>query len=112
MTFDAYDVVIVPFPFTDRASEKRRPAVVLSDLKSFNRAARHVVMAMITSDVEGKARWPLDVPLRDLKTAGLGHPSLVRFKLFTLDLRLVLHKSGQLAKQDRAAVKRALAALL
>ena len=31
MTFDAGDVIIVPFPFTDRTTTKRRPALVLSN---------------------------------------------------------------------------------
>ena len=31
MTFDAFGVVVVPFPFTDRNTTKRRPALVLSD---------------------------------------------------------------------------------
>lgn len=108
MIFEAYDVVVVPFPFTDRASEKRRPALVLSSHKRFNAPARHAVLAMITSEAEGKAGWPLDVSLRNLKAAGLAHPSLVRMKLFTLDLRLVERKAGRLATADQTAVKHAL----
>ncbi|HUP92152.1 MAG TPA: type II toxin-antitoxin system PemK/MazF family toxin [Solimonas sp.] len=111
MIFDAYDVVVVPFPFTDRSSEKRRPALVLSSLKAFNRPARHAVMAMITSAAEGKSHWPLDVALADLKAAGLSHSSLVRMKLFTLDLRLVIRKAGRLSPADQAAVGRAVKAL-
>ncbi|MBF0195885.1 MAG: hypothetical protein HQL71_15100 [Magnetococcales bacterium] len=30
VTYDVYDVVVVPFPFTDRSTSKRRPALVLS----------------------------------------------------------------------------------
>jgi mRNA interferase MazF len=111
VTFEAYDVVVVPFPFTDRSSDKRRPALVLSDLKRFNAPAGHAVMAMITSEAAGKTYWPLDTPLRDLPVAGLSHPSLVRMKLFTLDLRLVLRKSGRLATVDQTAVARALKTL-
>ena len=36
VTFEAYDVVVVPFPFSDRAASKRRPALVLSDRAAFN----------------------------------------------------------------------------
>ncbi len=28
--FNAYDVIIVPFPYVDRFAEKRRPALVIS----------------------------------------------------------------------------------
>ncbi|MSU23947.1 MAG: type II toxin-antitoxin system PemK/MazF family toxin [Opitutus sp.] len=109
MTFKAFDVVVVPFPFTDSAATKRRPAVVLS-AQGFNDRAAHLVLAMITS-IENRG-WPLDVELRDLAGAGLSHPSLVRMKLFTLDERFVLRKAGVLAAADRAAVRRALAMLL
>jgi mRNA interferase MazF len=31
--FDAFDVVVVPFPYADRLAEKRRPALVISNRK-------------------------------------------------------------------------------
>lgn len=109
MTFRAFDVVVVPFPFTDSAATKRRPALVLS-AQGFNDRAAHLALAMITSH-ENRG-WPLDVTLLDLKAAGLSHPSVVRMKIFTLDERFVLRKAGALAAPDRAAVRRALAILL
>lgn len=109
-SFERFDVVRVPFPFTDRQSEKNRPALVISDGHAFNRPAGHSAMAMITS--AGHARWPLDVSIVDLKTAGLPAPSIVRFKLFTLDHRLVRGKLGHLAEKDQANVQKALRKLL
>ena len=109
MTFKAFDVVVVPFPFTDTAATKRRPALVLS-AQGFNDRAAHLVLAMITS-AENRG-WPLDVALRDLAAAGLSHPSVVRMKLFTLDERFVLRQAGALATPARAAVRRALSMLL
>jgi mRNA interferase MazF len=105
VTFDPFAVVIVPFPFTDRAQRKRRPALVLS-APAFNSAVGNSVMAMITS--AGNAPWKLDVPIGDIKSAGLPAPSLVRMKLFTLDHRFVLRKAGMLGKADQRAVTAAL----
>ena len=105
-----FDIVVVPFPFTDKAAQKRRPALVISDARAFNRPADHSVVAMITSS--GNAPWPLDVPITDLKSAGLPSPSVVRMKLFTLDHRFVLRKAGKLAAGDARAVEAALAALM
>jgi len=102
VAFERFTVVRVPFPFTDRTATKNRPALVLSDTASFNTPAGHSVMAMITS--QGNAPWPLDCPISDLKTAGLPAPSLVRFKLFTLDHRLVRGELGMLAAEDAQAV--------
>ena len=110
VTFEAFDVVVVPFPFTDRAATKRRPALVLSDRSAFNAGIGHVVLAMITS--ASHSDWPLDVALSDLHAAGLTSASVVRMKLFTLDERLILRKAGSLASADRKAVAAALRKLL
>jgi mRNA interferase MazF len=109
-SFERYDVVRVPFPFTDRQTEKNRPALVISDGATFNRPAGHSVMAMITS--AGHAPWPLDIPISDLKAAGLPSPSIVRFKLFTFDHRLVRGKFGRLAEKDQAKTQKVIRRLL
>ncbi|MGB5497195.1 MAG: type II toxin-antitoxin system PemK/MazF family toxin [Sedimenticolaceae bacterium] len=102
MTFEAFDVVVVPFPFTDRSTKKRRPALVLSDAKAFNRLVGQSVLAMITS--ARNSDWPLDVSIGDLDSAGLPSPSVARMKLFTLDDHLVIRKAGTLAANDQRAV--------
>lgn len=110
MAYDAFDVVVVPFPFTDRKASKRRPALVLSKAKTFGDPIGHSLLAMITS--KGGATWPLDVPITDLSEAGLPAPSLVRMKLFTLDHRLILRKAGSLSSADRRHVVKSLKQLL
>lgn len=109
MTYNTFDVVVVPFPFTDRATSKRRPALVLSD-KTFNVATGQAVLAMITSAAHSD--WPLDVPIVDLKKAGLPSASVVRMKLFTLDEQLIQRKAGVLVTSDRKAVSLAIRELV
>lgn len=109
MTFDKFDVVVVPFPFTDRAQLKRRPALVLSNAE-FNSESGHSVMAMITSS--GNAPWPLDVKISSLKAAGLPADSVVRMKFFTLDNQFVAGKAGRLSKSDQSQVAQNLTTLL
>lgn len=106
MTFEAFDVVVVPFPFTDRQASKRRPALVLSRADTFGNRIGHSVLAMITS--QRRSQWPLDIPISDGKSAGLSAPSVIRMKLFTLDHRLILRKAGRLAPGDRRSVQRSL----
>lgn len=108
--FACYAVVRVPFPFTDRNTSKNRPAVILSDALAFNTPAGHSVMAMITS--QDNPPWPLDCVLTDLAAAGLPAPSRVRFKLFTLDHRLVRGSVGHLSPADVALVRAGLTRLL
>ena len=100
MTCEIWQVVVVPFPFTDRATTKRRPALVLS-AKAFNRHG-YSVLAMITS--ASHEPWPGDTPIRDLKNAGLKTPSLVRLKLFTLDNRFIARRIGTLGSPDQTSV--------
>ena len=106
MTYKQFDVVIVPFPFTDRAATKKRPALIISDATAFNKFTQKSVMAMITT--ASHSPWALDVPLKDLKSAGLKAKSIIRMKLFTLDDALVIKKIGKLAIRDRHSVQKSL----
>lgn len=110
MICDAYEVVVVPFPFTDRSTSKRRPAVVLSDEATFNARVGACVLAMITS--QQNAPWPLDTAIEDLGAAGLASASVVRMKLFTLDQELILRKAGRLGVGDERRVRAALRRLM
>jgi mRNA interferase MazF len=108
VTCKPYDVVVVPFPFTDRRSSKRRPALALST-EMFSAESGHTVLAMITS--ASNPSWPMDVAI-DAKEAGLQAPSKVRMKIFTLDNRLVLHRAGGLSRTDQRAVSAVVRKLL
>ncbi len=100
MTCDPWQVVVVPFPFTDRAATKRRPAVVLGT-RAFNRQG-HSVLAMITS--ASHRPWPGDTSLTDLTSAGLTSPRLMRLKIFTLDNRFIARRIGVLSARDQGEV--------
>lgn len=63
------------------------------------------IMAMITSMKLNRDLWPADIVIENLKLAGLPAPSIVRFKLFTLDHRLILGRLGNLSEVDREHVK-------
>lgn len=102
VTLDAGDVVVVPFPFTDRTTSKRRPALVISPA-AFTAETGHVVAAMITSAKQ--SAWASDTEITDLATAGLTVPCVVRMKLFTLEAGLVVRKAGRLGPSDHHNVK-------
>lgn len=95
--YKTYDTVVVPFPFTDALNSKNRPAIILSS-EFFNHAG-YTILAMITS--AHKNAWPLDIKIHDLKSCGLEKSSVIRFKLFTLDNRLIKAKIGMLSKKDQ-----------
>jgi mRNA interferase MazF len=97
---EQWDVVVVPFPFTDRPQAKRRPALVLSR-RTFNLDG-HTILAMITSSAHEP--WPGDAPITHLDAAGPQTSCMVRLKLFTLDNRLILKVIGHLAESDSGRV--------
>ena len=106
MTFKAFDVVVVPFPFTDREATKRRPALVISNVL-FNQQHNQLVLAMITTTTDKV--WFSDVSLMHWQEVGLKVACHFRLKLFTLDQNLVLKTVGRLSSQDIKSVQTVLA---
>jgi mRNA interferase MazF len=56
MAYRFGDIVLVPFPFTDQSTSKRRPAVVVS---SELYSARHtdVILMAVTSQLKGSGSF-------------------------------------------------------
>ena len=44
--YNQFDVVVVPFPFTDSSTTKRRPALIISEQIAFNTPMQKSVMAI------------------------------------------------------------------
>jgi len=109
VTFESNDVIVVPFPFTDKGSSKRRPAVVLSN-RDFLQSTDHVIAAMITS--AKNSDWISDVKISNLKASGLSVSCVIRMKLFTLPKTLIVKKIGKLAPSDIKLLKSRLTAVL
>lgn len=97
MIYEQFSVVKVPFPFTDKNTSKRRPAIVISN-PNYQTLHDHAVLCMVTS--AKNSLWPDDIPLINLEQAGISAGSIIRLKLFTLDVRLILGQLGALGKQE------------
>lgn len=104
MICDQWDVVVVPFPFSEKAGAKRRPTLVLTN-NAFNEQG-HTVLAMITT--KAHRPWPSDTEIQENLAAGLHEACIVRLKLFTLDNRLILKRVGSLSSTDRHKVNEGL----
>lgn len=102
MVADLFDIVRVPFPFTDRLAVKKRPALVLST-RGFNASAGHTVFAMITK--RSLSAWPSDCNVEEWQQAGLKFPSWIRLKLFTLENALIVDRLGILQPVDIAGFR-------
>jgi mRNA interferase MazF len=100
MSFNRGDVVLVPFPFTDLTTQKRRPALVISSEK-FNTSSADVILVGITSQI------PRDLAQSDYRLtpdeqqkAGLPRLSMVKSaKVVTLNQALIRRMLGRLPAQ-------------
>lgn len=108
VTCEPWDIVVVPFPFTDVAGAKRRPALILSSA-GFNRASGHSILAMITT--ARHSSWPGDIRL-SAAHSGLPKDCLVRMKLFTLDNRLIAKIIAKMPSRERLKVRGSLEQVL
>lgn len=101
-------VVLVPFPFTDLETRKKRPALVLAVIDS-ETLPDLLILAMITSQIEGE-RIRGDVLLKDWQRCGLVHPSKLRLaKLVSVEEKMVIEKLGVLGRAEMKMVKSELA---
>jgi len=106
--YEPFDVVEVPFPFTDIPRSKMRKALVLSS-RGHNEANQATTLLMITS--AHNSQWKGDVSISNWQDVGLRKPCLVRLKFFTADNKLLKNKIGRLSKSDELAVVAALTEL-
>lgn len=84
-TFRPGDLVKVPFPYTDRATRQRRPALVAA---SGDLADRHGLLWVVMVTSAENRPWPDDVEIADYQLAGLPAASLIRCaKIATIDAR-------------------------
>ena len=110
-TFSRGDIVLVPFPHTERPQEtKKRPALVVTT-DAYHKACRDVIIAQITSRISAVPR-PGDHTIGRWRKAGLLAPSLVRARLATLRQDLVVRKLGALDDDDVGAFDKALSSAL
>ena len=106
MSFEFGDVVLVPFPFTNQAESKKRPAVVVSH-ETYNRTRPDIVIMAITSQLR-PARALGEVWVAQWQAAGLLKPSAIKPVFATLEQRLVRRRLGVLAAEDCAALRMAI----
>src|SRR3990172_1554403 len=93
------DVVLIPFPFTDQTTAKKRPAVVVSS-SDYHRSRPDLVLMAITSQIKPVAGFG-DVTIEHWEEAGLIKPSVIKPILTTVEKSLVTRKLGKLHAEDQ-----------
>jgi len=82
-------VVVIPFPFSDLSSIKRRPALVLANL-----IGDDYIVCQISRDLN-ITDYSISLKKQDFSNGFLSHDSYIRTnKLFTIDKSLILYSVG------------------
>jgi len=85
------DVVVIPFPFTDLSGSKRRPALVIADLRG-----NDILLCQITSQQSNDAS-ALALNSTDFISGSLPVNSFIRpLRIFTADKNIILRKAGKI----------------
>ena len=88
------DIVVVPFPFSDLSTSKRRPALVLAASR-----VDDLILCQITSQTV-RDDMAVTVAESDIEDGTLNTESNVRpNKLFTADKSIILYRVGTLQKE-------------
>ena len=112
MPFEFGEVVLVPFPFpfTNQAASKKRPAVIVSN-RAYNDDKPDVVLMAITSQLRPSPALG-EVFVDQWQAAKLLKPSVIKPVFATLEQRLIIRQLGALHAADQAALRKAIAETL
>jgi mRNA interferase MazF len=95
------DVLLIPFPFSDLSSSKKRPALVLSD-SEYNGSNEDVLCCMITSNPD-KHDYDVYIDSCDMESGKLAMPSKVKpYRIFSVHKSIIVKTIGRL---DRSKSK-------
>lgn len=104
------DVVLVPFPFSDQTTSKKRPAVIISS-NDYNGNSSDVIIIAITSRINEVMEIGESLII-DWQKAGLMKSSSIKPAISTIEKTLILKDLGKLSDRDMYAMNNALAELL
>ena len=110
ITYSFGDIVLVPFPFTDQTTTKKRPAVVVSS-DAYNNARPDLVLMAVTGHLSTYPRIG-EVVVTEWKEVGLLKASTIKPILATIEKRLIIRSLGQLKQPDSLSLRDALKTIL
>jgi mRNA interferase MazF len=111
MMFKQRDIILIPIPFTDLASQKKRPAIVISSDK-YNDTSEDIIVVALTSNVK-KQDFTIVITSEDLEDGKLKATSMIRVdKIYTLNKSIVLKQFGRIKSSVLAKIKTTLLKLI
>ena len=109
-SFSSGDIILVPFPFTNQKTTKKRPAVVISS-QAYNGERSDLIIMAVTSQIKPT---PIigEVMIQSWQDAGLLKPSVIKPVITTIEKKLVIQLMGKLQKNDLSSLQGSLDIIL
>lgn len=105
------DILLIPIPFSDLTSSKKRPVLVLSN-SGYNQRTEDILVAAITSNLEEK-EYAVMITNEEMKEGTLKVKSCIRTdKIYTLSKFIVIKKFGSIKIEVLQQIKTKLFNLL
>lgn len=105
------DILLIPIPFSDLTSNKKRPVLVLSN-DNYNNKTEDIVVAAVTSNLTAKD-YIVRLSSSDLDEGTLKEDSCIRVdKIYTLSQNIIINKFGAVKKYVLDAVREKLYELI
>ncbi len=101
------DILLIPIPFTDLSSQKRRPVIVVSN-NSYNQKTTDIVIVAMTSN-PAPVEYGFTITSSDLDTGTLNRPGKVRVdKVYTLSQSIVVKAFGRVNESTLERIRQTL----
>jgi len=108
---DQGDIVLIPIPFTDLTSQKRRPVIIISN-NFYHRKTHDVVVVAMTSNPNA-GDYSFTITSSDLIQGALNRPGQVRVdKIYTLSQSIIAKTFGQVNANVLNEIRRILSDLI
>ena len=105
------DILLIPIPFTDLSSQKRRPVIVISN-DQYSRKTNDIIVVAMTSNRQ-VTDYSLSITSSDLVEGALNRPGKIRVdKIYTLSQTIVAKTFGQVDDKTLSRIRRRLVNLV
>jgi mRNA interferase MazF len=110
MTYSFGNVLLVPFPFTDQSTIKKRPAIVVSSDR-YNQQHIDLILIAVTSQTSS-VTYPDNLVIHNWQQAGLLKPSIIKPIVMTVESNLILRKLGTLPTSEQQMLQQLISQIL
>jgi mRNA interferase MazF len=103
--YNQRDIVLIPIPFTDLSSNKKRPVIIISN-DNYNKNNLDIVVVALTSNLNIENKYSIDIENYNLVEGKLPKKSRIRCdKIYTLSKNIVVKKFNKINQKTFEIIK-------